>query len=216
MAYIEIKTIKGRRYKYLRKTVRDGKRMKHITLKYLGPVDPVYGVGKRHKSNASIYVLKLSNDELTVLKRATKSNNAFVRDRARSILLSSDHLYAKQIAEKIGCEVRKVRNAIKAFNLNGLDALQKGKSKGAPPKFTAITRKIILMHFSKKPRSYGYHFTTWTLPRFQHHLVDYNVVNSISVERLRQILIAAGAKLKRSKRWQYSPDKKFEEKKTSN
>ena len=41
MAYIEIKTINGKQYKYLRKTVRDGQKMEHITLKYLGPVNPV-------------------------------------------------------------------------------------------------------------------------------------------------------------------------------
>ena len=42
MTYIEIKTINGKQYKYLRKTVRDGQKMEHITLKYIGPVNPVY------------------------------------------------------------------------------------------------------------------------------------------------------------------------------
>ena len=68
------------------------------------------------------------------------------------------------------------------------------------------------MHFSKQPRDFGLHFTTWTLPRFRNHLVNYKVVESISIERLRQILDEAGARLKRSKRWQYSPDKDFDKK----
>jgi len=213
MAYIEIKTIKGKQYKYLRKTVRDGKKMKHITLKYLGPVNPVYKVGgKRKKSNASIYVRPLTEEEKDKLKRATKSNNAFIRDRARTILLSSERYFAQQIAEKIGCEARKIRKAIKAFNKKGLGALRRGKAKGATPKFTESTKKIILLHFSKEPRKFDYHYTTWTLPRFRKHLIDYKVVDSISIERLRQILMEAGAKLKRSKRWQYSPDKEFDKK----
>lgn len=212
MSYIEIKTINGKQYKYLRKTVRDGKKMKHITLKYLGPVDPIYGVSKRHKSNASVYVRSLAEKEITALKRAAKSNNSFVRDRARIILFSSERFFAKQIAEKICCEGRKVRKAIRAFNEKGLDALQIGKAKGAVPKFTETTKKIILMHFSKSPRKFGYCFTTWTLPRFRKHLIDYNVVDSISIETVRQIIMKAGGKLKRSKRWQYSPDKEFHKK----
>lgn len=212
MPYVEVKTIYGRKYKYLRKTVRDGKKMQHFSLKYLGPVDPVYKVGKRHKSNASVYVRKLNDEEKAVLKRATKSNNSFIRDRARIILLSSEHFFARQIAGKIDCDAKKVREAIKAFNKKGLESLQRGKAKGAIPKFTENDRKVILMHFSKNPREFDYHFTTWTLPRFKKHLIDHKVIDSISIETIRQILIKAGASLEKSKRWQYSPDKEFHKK----
>ena len=210
MAYIEIKTINGKQYKYLRKTVRDGQKMEHITLKYLGPVNPVYRTGaKRQKSNASIYVRELTNEEKIKVETATKSTNAFTKDRANILLLSSKGFFAKQIAEKLSCEERKVRKAVKAFNEKGIAALQRGKAKGAIPKFDNAKKKIILMHFSQKPSKFSYHFTTWTLPRFRKHLIDYKVVESISIEKVRQILDEAGARLKRSKRWQYSPDKDF-------
>lgn len=213
MTYIEIKKIKGKEYKYLRKTVRDGEKMQHITLKYLGPVNPVYRIGKkRDKTNASIYVRSLTEQERAELTKAEKSNITFTRDRAKIILLSSQKLFAKQIANNLGCEERKVRKAIRAFNTKGLDALQRGKAKGAIPKFTEAIKKVILMHFSKQPKDFGLHFTTWTLPRFTQHLIDAGVVDSISIERVRQILDAAGARLKRSKRWQYSPDKDFHKK----
>jgi len=213
MSYIEIKMIGGKKYKYLRKTVRDGNNMKHITLKYLGPVNPIYKIGsKRDKTNASVYVRDLIEQEKTELNKAAKSGSVFTRDRAKIILLSSEKLFAKQIAKKLSCEERKVRKAIKDFNSKGLLALQRGKAKGAVPKFDVIKKKIILMHFSKTPMSFGYHFTTWTLPRFRRHLMDYKVVDVISIEKLRQILMEFGAKLKRSKRWQYSPDKEFHKK----
>lgn len=213
MAYIEIKKINGKEYKYLRKTIRDGRRMEHVTLKYLGPVNPVYKTGsKRKRTNASVYVRDLTEEDKSELKKATKSSNVFTRDRARAVLMSAEKLFAKQIAQQIGCEARKVRLAIKEFNKKGLDALQRGKAKGAIPKFDDVKKKIILMHFSKTPMSFGYHFTTWTLPRFQKHLIDYKIVDSISIERLRQIIMLAGGKLKRSKRWQYSPDKNFHKK----
>ena len=105
-----------------------------------------------------------------------------------------------------------MRKAIKKFNSKGLKALQRGKAKGAIPKFDDIKKKIMLMHFSKTPIGFGYHFSTWTLPRFAKHLIDYKVVDSISIEKVRQILDEAGARLKRSKRWQYSPDKDFDKK----
>jgi hypothetical protein len=38
MSYIEIKTINGRKYKYLRTSYRDGDVVRH-TSKYLGPVE---------------------------------------------------------------------------------------------------------------------------------------------------------------------------------
>ena len=55
MAYIEIKTINGRKYKYLRKSVRkkDG-RIVHEMVKYLGPVEPKYNMPKEKKDEVVI------------------------------------------------------------------------------------------------------------------------------------------------------------------
>ena len=212
--HTEIYKIKGKEYRYEVKNYRTGKKIKHKK-KYLGPVNPVNR--KERKKGAgrkpNIFVRSPLDEEKQLLKKAVKSNNSFVRDRARIILLSANKLSVKQISKNLIFELRKIRKAIKDFNNRGLDALQRGKAKGAVPKFTDITKKVILMHFSKQPRDFGLHFTAWTLPRFKNHLIDYKIVDSISIERLRQILDGAGARLKRSKRWQYSPDKDFDKKK---
>ena len=213
MTYTRIKIINGKSYKYLVAGKRVDGKVQQKVVKYLGPVNPIYKIGsKRGKTNASVYVKGLTELEKTELNKDVKSSNTFTRDRSKIILLSSQKLFAKQIAEKLSCEERKVRKAIKDFNSKGLLALQRGKAKGAIPKFTDITKKIILMHFSKSPKEFGLHFTVWTLPRFRTHLINYNVVESISIETLRQILMKSGAKLERSKRWQYSPDKDFHKK----
>jgi transposase len=213
MAYTRIKTINGKSYKYLVAGKRVDGNVQQKVVKYLGPVNPIYKIGnKREKTNASVYAKNLTEQEKNELNKAAKSSNAFTRDRAKIILFSSQRSFARQIAEKINCEERKVRKAITEFNKKGLAALQRGKAKGAIPTFTDIIKKIILMHFSKKPSEFSLHFTTWTLPRFRKHLMDYKVVDSISIEKLRQILMQAGAKLERSKRWQYSPDKDFHKK----
>jgi len=49
MVYTEIKVIRGRRYKYLRESVRIGDRVIHRTVEYLGPVEPVYKKRKKKK-----------------------------------------------------------------------------------------------------------------------------------------------------------------------
>lgn len=42
MVYVEVKTIGGRQYQYLRESVRKGGKVVHKMVKYLGPVDPKY------------------------------------------------------------------------------------------------------------------------------------------------------------------------------
>ena len=212
MVHIEIYRIKGRKYRYEINNYRVGKKVKHKK-KYLGPVEPI---NNRKNPNAgrkpAIFVRRIKDDEIIILHIAKKSNNAFTRDRAKILFLSSQNNSAKQIAAKLTCDERKIRAAIKAFNSQGLQSLQRKKAPGAIPKFTPTIKQVILMHFSKEPRSFGEAFTTWTLPRFKKHLIEYNVVENISIEQLRQIIYQAGGKLERSKRWQYSPDKDFHKK----
>lgn len=212
--HIEIYKIKGRKYKYAVKNYRVGKKVKHKKT-YIGPLEPVNKAKRKEGGGRkpSIFVRDITSQEKAEVEKCLKSQDAFKRDRAKILLCSSQRLSIKEITEKITCGIRKARKAVQSFNQAGLSALQRGKAKGAVPKFTEAAKQVILMHFSHKPSKFNYHFTTWTLPRFRKHLIDYNVVGSISVERLRQILDKAGARLKRSKRWQYSPDKEFGKKK---
>jgi transposase len=212
MTYVEIKTINGRKYKYLRKSIREGKKVRHITVKCLGAVDPIYKTGKARKTNASIYVRSLKKDEIKMLKKATKSNIAFTRDRAKILLLSSKGFFSGQIADKIGCESRKVRNAIEAFNTKGLKALERGKAKGAKPKFTKEQKAKMLMVASTEPQKLGMHFTNWSLPKLKKYFIEKEIVGSISIESIRQLLKSEGIKLKKSKRRQYSNDPDFAKK----
>ena len=211
--HYEIYKIKGRKYKYAVENYRIGKKVKHKKT-YIGALEPIIKA-KRKKGGGRkpfLFVRQITTAEKIGLERATKSQDVFIRDRAEIILFSSQALEVKEITNRLSCELRKVRTAIKEFNKNGLAALQRGKAKGAIPKFDSTKKKIILIHFSQKPSKFNYHFTTWTLPRFTKHLIDYKVVDSISIEKVRQILDEAGARLKRSKRWQYSPDKEFHKK----
>jgi len=212
MTYIEIKTIHGRQYKYLRKSIRDGKKVHHVTIKCLGPVTPIYKTGKSRKTNASIYVRPLEPDVIKTLKTATRSSNVFTRDRAKILLLSSQGYFAKQIAEKISCEARKVRTAIKAFNIKGLKSLERGKAKGAEARITKEQQAKILMTASTEPHRLGLHFTTWSLSKLRTYVIEQKIVDTISIESVRQLLKRERMKLRKSKRFQYSNDPLFAKK----
>ena len=63
--------------------------MKHIAVKYIGLVNPVYKVGKKkRRSNASLFVRELKLEEIDALRMGTKSEMAFTRDRAKILLPS--------------------------------------------------------------------------------------------------------------------------------
>ncbi len=213
MTYIEIKTINGRQYKYLRKTIKIGERVVHTNVQYLGPVNPAYKYNKNpRKTNASIYIRELSTSEYNELKKLTKSKYGFTRDRARILLLSSEHLISKQVAEKVSCGVRKIRNAIKAFNGKGMKALERGKARGSLPKFTVEQRAKMLKIASTEPHKLGLHFTTWSLSKLRNYYIKESIVESISQESVRRLLKEEGMKIKKSKRFQYSNDIDFDKK----
>ena len=212
MTYTEIKTINGRKYKYLRKSIREGNKVRHITLKCLGPVDPIYKTGRTRKTNASIYVRSLKKDEIKILKKATRSNDAFTRDRSRILLFSSKRHTAKEISKRMNCEIRKVRKTIHAFNNTGLKALKKGKAKGAKPRFAKEQRAEILQVVSTDPKTLGLPYTTWSLRKLKKYLISQNIVDYISIYTVREILKSEKMKIKKSKRFQYSNDPDFAKK----
>lgn len=215
MAFIEIKTIKGKQYKYLRKSVRKGDKVVHVNVEYLGPVEPVYKTGKSEKSrksNASIFVRELTQEEHETLKKLTKSSDSFKRDRAKILLLSSEKEPSKQISEKTNCDVRKVRNTIISFNEKGMAALERGKAKGASIKFTDEQKAKMLKAVSIEPIKLGLHFTTWSLSKLRDYYLNESIVESISIESVRRLLISEGMRIKKSKRFQYSNDKEFDKK----
>lgn len=215
MVYIDIKVINGRKYKYLRKTVWTGEKYIHLNLKCLGAVNPIYKTKKQRKSNASIYVHKniLEENEIKILKKEARSNNAFRKDRAKIILLSAKGFTSKEIAEKISCGIKKVRITIKTFNTKGLKkSLERKKSKGRPPRFTEEQRAKILQTVLTEPRNLSLHFTTWSLPRLKKYLIDSGIVKHICIESIRNILKAESGSYKKSRKRQYSNDPNFSKK----
>lgn len=212
MTFTRTKIIDNKPYRYRVRNDRVRGKVKQKVVKYIGPVNPIYKVKKKRKSNAWLFVRELTEAEIKTFQKSVKSSIGFTRDRARIILLSSQKNSCNQIAEKLSCDVRKVRRAISAFNKMGLKSLERKKAKGAKPKFTKEQRAKMLEAVLTNPVKLGQYFTTWSLPKLQKYFIEQKIVDYISIESIRQIMRAEGTKIKKSKRFQYSDDPEFAKK----
>src|SRR5687768_7147451 len=75
-----------------------------------------------------IYVRKLSEEERECLEAGLRSRDTFVLRRCQILLASARGSSPPKIAQSLGCASQTVRNAIRAFNEKGLDALMAGSS----------------------------------------------------------------------------------------
>lgn len=211
MPFTRIKLIKNREYLYIVKSIRENKKVKQKVIKYIGAVKPVYKAKKR-KSNSWLFVRKLTKNEEDILKKSLKSSSSFTRDRALIILLSSKGNDCNKIKEKVSCEIRKVRSAIKSFNEKGIDALIRGKARGLKPKFTKEEKTNILEIATTEPKSIGMHFTTWSLRKLRRYLLEKKIVKNICIGSIWNIFKEENFNWKKSKRFQYSNDREFSKK----
>ena len=177
MVYVEIKTIKGRKYKYERKSIRKGKKVFH-TSKYLGAVEPV---NKRRNPNAGrkpkLKVRELTTEEKDFVKQNLKSSKSFIKDRARIIILSANGKTVKEICKELGFHRPKVEKIIKQFNDKGLKIFERGKSTGKPRRITNEQRALILQWLNTHPEKLGLHFNNWS----RNKLSDYSKQQGIQV-----------------------------------
>ncbi len=177
MVYIEIKTIKGRKYRYERKSIRQGKKVIHIS-KYLGAVNPV---NKRRNPNAGrkpkLRVRELNNEETDFVKQNLKSSKSFMKDRAKIIELSCKGNTVKQISQKLCFHRPKIEKIIKHFNQVGMRIFERGKSPGKPRRINAGNRALIIQYLNTHPEKLGLHYNNWSHVK----LAEYSKTQGIMV-----------------------------------
>ncbi len=210
MAYIEIKTIKGRKYRYERMSYRVGKVVKHKS-KYLGPVEPI---NKKRNPNAGrkpkLKVRELSIEERELIEKNLKNSKSFIKDRARILHLSSEENTVRQICGKLGFHRPKVEKIIKQFNEKGIKIFQRGKSPGKPRIITKEERALILQYLNTEPEKLGLHFNNWSHKK----LSDYAKKQGIkaSPSQVGRIIKQDEIKYKKKTSWLYSNDPEFAKK----
>lgn len=210
MVYTEIKIIKGRKYKYERKSYRIGKNVKHKS-KYIGPLEPI---NNRKNPNAGrkpkLKVRVLSGEEKDFVKQNLKSSKSFVKDRARIISLSANGKTVKEICKELGFHRPKVEKIIKHFNDKGLKIFERGKSPGKPRRVTKEQRALILQWLNTHPEKINLHFNNWSHNRLSDYAKQQGI--KVSPSQIGRIIKQDEIKYKKKRAHLYSNDPQFAKK----
>lgn len=139
--------------------------------------------------------------------------NAVESKHARVILLSSGRVCNQQIARTVGCTIQWVRKLIHRFNEDGIAGIGWHPSKHGhgPVKFVEQVVDQIVEIALKSPREL-IGLTQWSLRKLREYLVNQKIVQSVSIQRLNELLRLCDVRLRRTKTWKESKDPLFMEK----
>jgi transposase len=164
-----------------------------------------------------IFVRELSKKERERLEAGLRSKDAFVLRRCQILLASARGLSPPKIAESLGCASQTVRNAIRAFNERGLDALVPGSSrpKHVHAAFDEKSAEALRQMLHRSPREFGRNSSLWTPAMaadvaFEEGLTEERVSGETIRATLSRLL---SVRWMRAKRWITSPDPLYERKK---
>ena len=163
-----------------------------------------------------IFVRPLSDDERLALKAGLRSPEAFTLRRCQVLFKSADGLKPKAIAAAVGCCVQSVRNAVRAFEAEGLACLAEKSTRPTVTRgaFGDGGRRRLRELLHRSPRDFGKPTSLWTLGlaaevAHAEGLTD----RTVSVETIRQALRRLGVGWTRAKAWITSPDPAYLRKK---
>jgi transposase len=164
-----------------------------------------------------IFVRELSENEREELEAGLRSKDAFVMRRCQILLASARGESPPKIALSLGCASQTARNAIRAFNQRGMEALTPGSStpKRVYSAFDAESAERLRGMLHRSPREFGYESSLWTLAMaaeaaFEEGLTERRVSGETIRATLSRLL---GIGWLRAKRWITSPDPLYERKK---
>jgi transposase len=162
------------------------------------------------------FVRPLTDDERQALKAGLRSPEAFTLRRCQVLLKSAEGHRPGAIAAAVGCCAQSVRNALRAFEAEGLACLGEKPSR---PKSTRDTfdddrRRRLRHRLHRSPRDSGKPTGLWTLDlaaevAHAEGLTD----RPVRGETIRQALLRLGVGWKRAKAWITSPDPAYLRKK---
>lgn len=164
-----------------------------------------------------LFVRPLTDAERARLEAGLRSSDAFVLRRCQILLASARGERAPQIAQAVGCDDQTVRDVIRCFELEGLDAcLRRRSNRPHRPKTkldaTALQRIRELLHQS--PRLFGKPTSVWTLALVAEvSFAEGLTAEQVSIEAIRVAIRRLGVNWKRAKHWITSPDPEYARKK---
>ena len=161
-----------------------------------------------------LYVRDIGTAEGRRLQQIVRTGRDRIKvRRAQIVLASAQGSKVPHIARRLYFSSAHVRTVIKAFNAEGFAGLAPKYCGGRPPKFTEEQRSLIIETALCPPDLLGQPFTRWSLAKLRDFIIDERIVDSISIETIRQMLKTAKVKLRRTKTWKECNDPKLASKK---
>lgn len=165
-----------------------------------------------------LYARELTEEERMELREGLKSSSGFTVRRSQMLLKSADEgLKVNTIAHQLGCSDQAVREAIHAFEVEGLGCLEAKVAgrKDDQRAFDDEAREALRELIRRSPRDYGHTNSLWTLDLLAETSETQGLVSeSITGETVRATLVAMGINWRRAKKRITSPDRHYERKKS--
>jgi hypothetical protein len=162
------------------------------------------------------FVRTLTAGERRALERGRKSADAFTVRRCQILLASAGRMGPAEIGRVVGCTAQAVRNAVRAFEANGLAcSAAKSHARKDPGRVWDRARDEDLRDLlHRRPREFGKATSLWTLALVAEvcHAKEWTP-RVLSAEAIRQTLRRLGVGWKRAKHWITSPDPEYAKKK---
>ena len=155
-------------------------------------------------------------DEHRAIRAGLRSPEAFVLRRCQILTASAEGLRPSLIAARLGCASQTVRNAIRAFDAEGLACLSQksNRPRSSRPELDDARCERLRALLHRSPRDFGKPTSLWTLAlAAEVAFAEGLTARQLSDETIRQALIRLGVGWKRAKTWITSPDPAYLRKK---
>ena len=162
-----------------------------------------------------LFVRPPTDEERQALTAGLRSGDAFTLRRCQIVLASARGGRVPAIARSLECGQQTVRNALHAFNRDGVTALVEGSSRPhtihAAFDTAGAERLRALLH--RSPRDFGHPTSVWTLElAAETAYAEGLTATRVSDETVRATLARLGLRWRRAKQWITSPDPAYAQK----
>jgi transposase len=164
---------------------------------------------------APLLVRPPSEEERQALAAGLRSADAFTLRRCQIVLASTRGAHVPAIAHSVGCSEQTVRNAIRAFDREGVTALQAGSSRPHTihAAFDAAGAEGLRALLPRSPRVFGHPTSLWTLDLLAETAFAEGLTPTrVRGETVRLTLARLGVRWRRAKGWITSPDPAYSQK----
>jgi transposase len=164
-----------------------------------------------------IFVRGLSETERERLEAGLRSADVSVVRRCQILLASARGEWVPRIADLLGCTDQTVRNVIREFERDGLDAcLTRGSTRPHTihAKVDGVAAEQLRALLHQSPRTFGQPTSVWTMElAAEVALAEGITAERVSGETIRPAILRLGVRWRRAKRWITSPDPEYARKK---